>query len=113
MSQFTAGPEFCVHESAVVLQGPGDCIMVQGKVKPQLTFAQFAVVSALLQAGEDGLTKDQLDTRSGHSDARKILKRLHDSDPDWAAVIHMAGRSGCRYRIRKNLFMRPRLPTDQ
>ena len=86
--------------------------MVMGKVKPLLTFAQHAVVKALLEAGEDGLTKDGLDACSGHSDARKILKRLHDSDPNWAAVIQLAGRSGCRYRIRTNLSMRPRLPTD-
>ncbi len=107
MSQFPAGPELCVHDSSVELQGSGDCVLVQGKVKPPLTFAQYAVVKALLQAGEDGLTKDQLDARSGHSDARKILKRLHDSDPDWAAVIQMPGRSGCRYRLRKNLFKAP------
>ncbi len=107
MSQFPAGPEICVHESAVVLKGPGDHVEVLGKIKPPLTFAQYAVVIALLEAGEDGLTKDGLDARSGHSDARKILKRLHDSDLDWAAVIQMPGRSGCRYRIQEILFKVP------
>jgi hypothetical protein len=46
------------------------------------------------------LTKDQLDAKSGHSEARKILKRLATSDPDWAAVIQMPGLPGRRYRIQ-------------
>jgi hypothetical protein len=83
----------------IVLGRFGDQPMVHGKLKPRLTWAQHRVVQALLAAGNEGLTKDQLDSHSGHSDARKILKRLHDSDSDWAGVIHMPGIPGCRYRI--------------
>jgi hypothetical protein len=84
----------------VVLGGFGDQPIVCGKVKSRLTWAQYRVVKALLDAGDDGLTKDELDAKSGHSEARKILKRLHDSDRDWAAVVHLPGRPGLRYRIR-------------
>jgi hypothetical protein len=83
----------------VVLRGFGDPPIVRGKVKPRLTWAQYHVVNALLEAGDEGLTKDRLDAVSGHSEARKILQRLHDSDPDWAAVIQMPGRPGLRYRL--------------
>lgn len=75
---------------------------VRGKIKARLTFAQFNVLKALISAGEDGLTKDKLDEVSGHTDARKILKRLAQSDPDWDSVIQMALRPGCRYRIQQN-----------
>lgn len=83
----------------VVLGLSGDPVTILGKVKPPLTLPQYRVVRALIVAGEDGLTKSQLDRTSGHCEARKILKRLHDSDPDWATVIHMPGRPGRRYRI--------------
>ena len=84
---------------SVVLNRFGDQPIVHDKVKPPLTWAQFHVIQALLDAGNDGLTKDHLDVQSGHNEARKILKRLHDSDPDWAAVIHMPGIPGRRYRV--------------
>lgn len=77
----------------------GDSPVIRGKLKPRLTWAQYHVIKALLAAGDDGLTKDQLDVQSGRSEARKILKRLHDSDPDWAAVIQLPGIPGRRYRI--------------
>lgn len=80
----------------VILGRFGDEPIVLGKRKPRLTRAKFDVVRALLEAGEFGLTKDQLDERSHHTEARKPLKRLHDSDPDWAEVIHLPGRSGLR-----------------
>lgn len=83
----------------VILGRPGDPVTVLVKLKPRLTLAQYHVVQALLNAGDNGLTKDQLDINSGHSHARKILKRLACSDPDWAAVIQMPGISGRRYRI--------------
>src|SRR5271157_1466827 len=36
---------------------------------------------------------------SGCGDAVNILKRLAKSDPDWKAVIKLAGKPGGRYRI--------------
>ena len=87
------------HLNSVVLGSFGDPVHVNGKEKPSLTWAQYHVVKALIEAGNDGLTKDQLDVKSGRFEARKILRRLANSDPDWAAVIKMAGRPGCHYRI--------------
>jgi hypothetical protein len=85
--------------SRVVLRGPGEPPTICGKEKAPLTLAQYDVVKALLSAGERGLSKDELDHKSKHGDARKILKRLADSDPDWKAVIRFPGIAGRRYRI--------------
>jgi hypothetical protein len=83
----------------VFLKGPGERPIVRGVEKDRLTLPQYYVVRALLEAGERGLSKDELDHKSKHGDARKILKRLADSDPDWKAVISFPGRSGGGYRI--------------
>jgi len=72
--------------------------LIDGKPASPLTEAQYNVVQTLLEAGENGLTKDELDRRSGHTDARKILGRLADKQ-DWAQVIPLPGTSGKRYRI--------------
>ena len=74
--------------------------MVRGVRKNRLSLPRFDVVKALLAAGQRGLSKDMLATKSNHSDAHRILKRLGDSDPDWSSVILMAGKPGGRYRIR-------------
>lgn len=84
----------------VLLFGQGKPPIVNGSKKEPLTNAQFDVVSALIEAGDKGLTKDALDSRSGHGDARKILKRLADSDSDWKAVISFPGKTGKGYRIK-------------
>jgi hypothetical protein len=83
----------------VVLGSFGEPPIVRGMIKPRLTWPQYLVVKALLEAGEIGLTKYQLDAKTDRTDARKVLKRLHDSDADWAAVIHMPGIPGRHYRI--------------
>jgi hypothetical protein len=85
----------------VQLFGPSNRPRVRGKNKPVLTKAQFDVVLTLIGAGESGLTKDRLDEDSKHGDARRILKRLADSDPDWQAAIQFPGRGGMgkHYRI--------------
>jgi hypothetical protein len=83
----------------VVLSGPGKPPIVLGRKKPVLTPARYDVVQALLDAGEGGLGKDELDKKSRHTEARKILQALADSDADWASVIHFPGRKGMRYRI--------------
>ncbi len=71
-------------------QGP----IVRGKEKPVLTDREFNVIAALIAAGQRGLNKDKLDEKSGHSEARKVLRELRNSDPDWASVIHMPGKPG-------------------
>ena len=86
-------------EPPVKLGKPGDEPIVRGKRKSRLTFARYNVVKALLVAGDDGLSKDSLAIESGCGDAVNILKRLAKSDPDWKAVIKLAGKPGGRYRI--------------
>jgi len=75
--------------------------MVWGKSKKTLlTSAQYDVVKALIEAGAEGLTKDQLLTKSGRGDPRGILRRLADKDRDWKRAIRFAGKTGGRYRVR-------------
>ncbi len=84
---------------AVVLNGQGNSVTVNGNHKSTLTPQQYNVIQSLLEAGERGLNKDELVTKSGHSDARGILSRLAESDDDWRQVISMAGKTNGRYRI--------------
>ncbi len=100
--QLVAPPNRIVRtysNNRVVLHGPADPPIVNGKEKDPLTTAQYCAVKALLDAGDNGLTKDMLDKKSGHGDTRKILKRLAEKDPDWKNVIHFAETTGKRYRI--------------
>jgi hypothetical protein len=94
-----ATPPPTTPSPAVILAGRTRQPVVRGTPKPVLRHAQYNVVKALLDAGETGLTLDQLAHQSGHADARGILKRLADSDPDWRSVIHFPGKAGGHYRI--------------
>jgi len=87
-------------QSPVILVGQGEQVIVNGEPKDTLTEAQYNVVQALLEAGSNGLSKDQLVQKSGHGDAVRVLKRLA-SDSDWASVIGLAGKPGGRYRITR------------
>jgi hypothetical protein len=83
----------------VVLRGREEGPVVLGKPKQKLTTPQYNVIKALLDAGEVGLTKDKLVSKSRHEDARGILTRLAKKD-DWREVIHLAGQTGGGYRIK-------------
>jgi hypothetical protein len=83
----------------VILNGPDGDPIVRGKSKPRLSKSRYDVVKALLDAGRN-LLKDELDKRSKRTDARKLLKALADSDPDWAAVIVFPVGHGTGYGIR-------------
>ena len=83
----------------VTLAGRDAMPTVGGRAKPRLSNAQYDVVLALLDAGDAGLNLDALLEKSGHNDARGILRRLKDSDPDWGDVIHFGGKPGGGYRI--------------
>lgn len=96
----TAEPVIPADDQRVVLRGLSEGPIVCGKEKAPLTPAQYDVVKALLDAGDRGLSKDELDHKSDRGEARKILKRLADSDEDWKAVIPFPGKAGGRYRIR-------------
>jgi hypothetical protein len=87
-------------EPRVVLRGREEGPIVLGKPKRKLTTPQYNVVQALLDAGDGGLTKDELVSKSGHEDARGILTRLAEKDADWKEVIHFAGQTGGGYRIK-------------
>jgi len=84
---------------SIILQGMGKPVVVLGKNKPPISDASYHAVSALLKAGEIGLSKDELDRECGASDSRKLLRKLCDSDPEWRTVILMPGARGKRYRV--------------
>lgn len=54
---------------------------------------QFTVISALVDAGEDGLTKDQLNTLSEAEDGIGTLKQIRNN-PTWKNVIKFPGGKG-------------------
>ncbi|MFO0852412.1 MAG: hypothetical protein U0871_28205 [Gemmataceae bacterium] len=85
----------------LVLNRRGEQPVVLGKPHPPLTETQFNVITALVEAGDDGLSQVELLKRSGHSDARNVLKRLAKSSPEWAMVIQFPGHRGVGYRIRR------------
>jgi hypothetical protein len=95
----SAPAEMAPSPPSVELKGQGKPPLVLGKERRVLTGPQYDVIQALLDAGSGGLNKDEVEDKSRHSDARKILKRLVDSDPAWAKVISFAGRTGGRYHI--------------
>ena len=83
----------------VMLMNPRLGPLVLGKTKKHLTSAQYRVVKALLDADGKGLKKSVLEKISASSDAVNVLKRLADSDLDWAAVIKLPGQTRTGYRI--------------
>jgi hypothetical protein len=87
------------RDERVILKSPGESPIIDGTEVHKLTKAQYDVVQALLAAGPQGLTKDELDRNSKHGDARKILARLKEQ-PGWDAVIQMPGSTGMRYRLK-------------
>ena len=62
--------------------------------KSILSPARYDVVQTLIEAGESGLAKDDLDRKSGHTEARKLLSALAKSDRDWKSVIRFPGKDG-------------------
>ncbi len=86
-------------EPMVVLGEFGDEPRVNGRKKVRLTLPQFHVLTALMEAGEIGLSQDELKRDSGHGDPVNTLKRLAKADGDWHSVIRLAGRPGGRYRL--------------
>ncbi len=72
-----------------------------GKPKGRLTPERAAVLKALLEAGPGGLRKEELQNRSGKDSAVGIIRRLRNSDQDWARAIVMPGRAwNGGYRVR-------------
>lgn len=95
-------PHVPVAESKrVKLYGPNDrpVAVIDTIEIEKLTPARYAVVKALLLAGEKRLTKDELAEKSGKVDAVNILKRLAKSSALWKSVIFLAGSTGGGYHI--------------
>jgi hypothetical protein len=64
------------------------------------TKARYDAIKALIEAGEDGLTKNGLVEKSKHGDAVNSLKALAEKDRDWKRVLQFAGDTGKRHRIK-------------
>lgn len=94
---------------AVDLGRPGEPCVVLGRQKKPLTDAQYAIISTLIRAGDEGLTKDALEAI--RASARRILKTLRQ-DADWAKVILMPGRTNGRYRLKPHVHQRPPFTTS-
>jgi DNA-binding response OmpR family regulator len=82
---------------AVRLGPPGEPCLVLGKQKKPLTEGQQAVISAILEAGDEGMKKDRLERV--RSSARRMLNDLR-KDEDWAKVILMPKQTNGRYRLK-------------
>jgi hypothetical protein len=85
------------HQAPVVLCKYGEPVIVKEKPKELPSLPAYKLVKALLEAGDRGLSKGQLEPIS--TDYWRILKELKGSDPDWNAVIHFPGKPHGRYRI--------------
>lgn len=55
---------------------------------------EYAVLRALADAGQDGLTTAELVERSGIADAVAVLRRLRKRDPEYWRIIQTPGRKG-------------------
>lgn len=78
----------------VTLGNPDGLIIYVGEVEKKVSQRQYNVVQALVNAGSRGITKDQLDIKSGHTEARKVLVALRKKDEDWKRVIVCPGKAG-------------------
>ncbi len=85
------------QSSRVFLYGFKDKPVVNGKKKPVLKSAQYKLVKDLIEAGQEGHTKSQLERIS--SDYWHTLRALKESDDDWDQVIHFPGKGGRGYWI--------------
>ena len=83
---------------AVILFRQFECPIVNNEEVPSLNPAQYNVVMALLQAPNHKLSQADLETKSGHTEAHKILKRLAKKER-WSEVIRIAGKGGMGYQI--------------
>jgi hypothetical protein len=86
-------------ERPVVLSGRDSPPMVMGSPVAPLTEAQYDAVSALVEAGDLGLTSSELMDITGRKAPVQTLRELKGSSPIWDVVIHGARRSGGRYKV--------------
>lgn len=87
-------PPICAVELFGVARKP----KVSGEEVPKLSPAKYAVLEALVHAGEGGMSKSELEGVKG--DALKYLKQIRESSKLWADAIIMAGRAWGRYKLK-------------
>jgi len=93
----TAGIPPVAQSRSVILYGFKNKPVVNGQEKPVLTTARYKLVQALIEAGEEGLTKSTLEAIS--TDYWNALDSLKKSDDDWDQAIHFPGAGGRGYWI--------------
>ncbi|MCA9254006.1 MAG: hypothetical protein KDA33_00145 [Phycisphaerales bacterium] len=81
------------REPVVELGGPGMPCRVLGHPKPALSAAEYAVVSALMDAFPEPISRTQLETAAG-PDAHRVLLALRKKDTSWSSAILIPSRSG-------------------
>lgn len=88
-----------VAESSRVKLYANRTAVIDGQPVERLRVTQYDVIKTLIDAGDEGLSKDDLEQDSRHPDARGILTRLRKKDDRWRQVIQMPGKSWRGYRI--------------
>ena len=87
----------------VKLRTVDDQPLVEGVPQPKLTQAEYDCIQALIDSRRDGLDRiagDELDKKSGHPDAHKILKSLIAKNPAWTNVLLFPnGKKGKGYGV--------------
>lgn len=71
---------------------------VSGEEVEKLSPPKYAVIEALVGAGERGMSKSELEHVKG--DALKYLNQIRESNKLWADAIIMAGRAWQRYKLK-------------
>jgi hypothetical protein len=92
------------HGCAVHLAGEGEPILVCGQMAPGTTGATYRVLDALARAFPAGLTRQELNEKSGALDARGLLRDLLRREP-WKTAQPFSNTRGtrgkpARYSIR-------------
>jgi hypothetical protein len=78
---------------------PGRATLIDGQRMEPVTGSQYAILSALLDAGDEGLTPEQIVRITGQGGWRQTLWRLKLAHPLWDAIIVFPGRRGRPYRL--------------
>jgi hypothetical protein len=86
-------PSIAAKDDLVILYGPFDEPRVLGTPKPALGKVRHKVIKTLIEAGDDGLSLDELRNQSTHMGARNVLTGIARKDDDWRSVIWFPGRS--------------------
>jgi hypothetical protein len=98
LEELSAGAEPAASPSFVLGDPAKRRPIYNGKPLKRLTKAQYDVVKAVLEAGPEGLTNDDLVMRSRHGGAVNDLKRLLKSQPVYSSLMAASGRERRGYR---------------